>query len=363
MTRSSLVPILILAVLAPPTAVAAADRPVVGTPWRWSRLVGSDPLDVPRPGLYTLELRPDGRYALRADCNTGSGAYTLEGGRLELLPGPMTAAECGPGSLSDRFLRLLGQVEGVVQDGDRLVLPLAEEAGAMEFEARRKVALAGTAWLVRSYNNQKQAVVSVMGGTAPSASFGVDARLTGSAGCNRYSAGYAVEGERIEIEPAAATRMACAKPEGIMAQEAVFLTALSMSSTWKIQGERLQLRTDGGALAVDLVAAVTGTASSRIRPDLPLDAEVRVRLEDVSLADAPAKLIGEQVFRAADRKVPLRFEVVYDPADIDPRHTYTVSVRITGVDGRLLFVTTTAHHVITRENPSFDVEVVLNPVR
>jgi uncharacterized lipoprotein YbaY len=363
MTRASLVPMLILSVLAPPAAAAPGDRPLVGTVWRWSRLVGPDTLEVPRPGRYTLELLPEGRYALRADCNTGNGAYTLEEGRLELLPGPMTAVECGPESLSDRFLRLLSKVEGVAQDGDRLVLQLAGTAGAMELEARREVALTGTAWVVRSYNNQKQAVVSVARGTSLTAVFGADGRLTGSAGCNRYTAGYEVEGEGIEIGPAASTRMACSEPEGIMAQESAFLTALSTPTTWSIQGERLQLRTARGALAVDLVSAVTGTLSYRVRSALPPDAEIRVRLEDVSLADAPAVPIGEQVFRASGRQVPLPFEVVYDPTDIDPRHTYSISARVTGVDGHLLFVTATAHHVITHDNPTQGVEIVLDRVR
>jgi uncharacterized lipoprotein YbaY len=354
---------LIVGVLAPSVAAAAGGRPLVGTLWRWRHLTGPDPLEVPRPGRYTLELLPEGRYALRADCNTGGGAYTLEDGRLALLPGPMTAAECGPDSLYDRFLGLLSKVERVDQDGERLVLQLAGDAGAMEFEARREVALVGTAWVVRSYNDQKQAVVSVARGTSLDATFGADGRLTGSAGCNRYSAGYEVEGEGIEIGPAAATRMACPEPEGIMAQESSFLTALSTPANWKIEGERLQLRTARGALAVDLAAAVTGSVSYRVRRALPPDAVVRVRLDDVSLADAPAVLIGEQVFRAADRQVPLPFEVVYDPADIDPRHTYGVSARITDADGRLLFVSTTAHHVITRDDPSLGVEIVLDPVR
>jgi putative lipoprotein len=148
-----------------------------------------------------------------------------------------------------------------------------------------------------------------------------------------------------------------------MEQEAAFLTALPTSSTWRIEGERLQLRTDDGALALDLVAAVTGTLRYRVRSALPSDAEIRVRLEDVSLADAPARLIGEQVFRAADRRMPHSFEVVYDPADIDPRHTYNVSARVTDADGRLLFVTATAHPVVTRDNPTLGVEIVLDPVR
>jgi heat shock protein HslJ len=76
----------------------------------------------------------------------------------------------------------------------------------MELEARPEVTLSGTAWVVRSYNDQKQAVVSLARGTSLDASFGADGRLTGSAGCHRYTAGHQVEGDGIEIGPVAATR-------------------------------------------------------------------------------------------------------------------------------------------------------------
>jgi len=355
--------ILAVAILAAamPIHAASDEGPIVGTVWRWSRVLGIDPIEVEHPGRYTLELHPDGRYGVRADCNRAGGAYTLEGERLRLAPGPATAAECGEGSHGTRFLALLGEVEEWGRDGDRLVLTLARDTGTMELAAARAVTLPGTSWLIRGVNDGREAVVSVLGGSVLTARFGADGQLVGSAGCNRYAAGYTLEGDTLAIGPAATTRKMCAEPEGVMVQESALLAALATVSTWRVEGERLQLRTASGALAVDAIAVVTGVVTYRVRSALPADAEVRVRLEDVSRADAPAILLGEQVFGAEGRQVPLPFEIVFDPADIDPRHSYSLRAEIRDPAGRVLFRTTHTHPVITREGPSFDVEVVLDP--
>ena len=44
--------------------------------------------------------------------------------------------------------------------------------------------------------------------------------------------------------------MACEEPEGIMAQEQAFLAALAMATTYRVQGNTLDLRTADDALAV-----------------------------------------------------------------------------------------------------------------
>ena len=52
-------------------------------------------------------------------------------------------------------------------------------------------------------------------------------------------------------------------------------------------------------------ATVTGTVVYRERMTLSPDAAIDVRLEDTSLQDAPAKLIGESIFAAAGQQVPI----------------------------------------------------------
>lgn len=334
-----------------------------GAIWRWVELRGSEPIEVSHPNRYTIEFGADAGYAFRADCNTGGGSYETHGAQLRLGEGRTTLAACPPGSLGPRFTRLLADVVGYSVHGEELWLELGGDVGPMVFQPQRELALAGTQWLVRAVNNGKQAVVSVVVGSTLTASFGKDGKLAGSAGCNRYTASYSVEGQQLTVGPAAATRKACSEPEGVMEQESAFLAALGSVARYEIRGERLQLRSAEGALAVDLVSAVEGTLSYRVRQALPEDARVRVVLEDVSLQDVPARVLGEQEFTTSGHQVPLAFQVAFDPTEIDSRHSYAVRAEIESADGRVVFRTTQSFPVITRDSPSFGVEIVLEPAR
>lgn len=90
-------------------------------------------------------------------------------------------------------------------------------------------------------------------------------------------------------------------------------------------------------------ASVSGTASYRERMALPPQAVFEAVLEDVSLADAPARELGR--FKLDGPQVPVRFQIAYDPARIERHHRYAVRASIR-LDGRLLFTTDTLHQVL-----------------
>ena len=98
-------------------------------------------------------------------------------------------------------------------------------------------------------------------------------------------------------------------------------------------------------------SSVMGTVTYRERIALTPGATLIVQLRDTSLMDVAAELIGEQVI-ADPGQVPVKFEIPYDPDDINSRNTYSVSARIEESDGRLAFINDTAYHVITRGNPT-----------
>jgi len=54
--------------------------------------------------------------------------------------------------------------------------------------------------------------------------FESDGRLSGSAGCNRYTGSWERDGARLSIGPLATTRMVC--PPEVMDEESAFLSAL-----------------------------------------------------------------------------------------------------------------------------------------
>jgi uncharacterized lipoprotein YbaY len=109
-------------------------------------------------------------------------------------------------------------------------------------------------------------------------------------------------------------------------------------------------------------AAVTGTVTYLQRIALPDDAVVNVQLQDVSKADAPAEVVGEQEFKTGGEQVPFPYKVEYKAGDIVDNHTYVVRAEIRDAAGKLLFTTTTAYPVITRGSPTQDVEIILEQV-
>jgi heat shock protein HslJ len=112
------------------------SEPLVGRIWTWQRFLSGDgsTIEVDDPDRYTLTLKPDGTYHVEADCNLSSGSYTLAEGSLLLAAGPTTLAACGPESLSDRYLTLLGHVRTYLLEGEQLYLDLWADGGQMVFQ-------------------------------------------------------------------------------------------------------------------------------------------------------------------------------------------------------------------------------------
>ncbi|MFZ5727351.1 MAG: YbaY family lipoprotein [Pseudomonadota bacterium] len=90
---------------------------------------------------------------------------------------------------------------------------------------------------------------------------------------------------------------------------------------------------------------VTGSITYRERIALPPTAQVEITLADVSLADAPSRTIAQQAFTADGRQVPFAFSLTIDQRQLDPRHSYAVSARITDASGKLMFITDTRNSV------------------
>jgi uncharacterized lipoprotein YbaY len=137
---------------------------LVGITWYWRGTLMNDggqfvPGD---PTRYTLQLSPDGRVAVRADCNRGTGTYTLRGRALTVSVLALTKAACPPGSLERRFLVHLGAVAGYLFRGDDLLLGLKVDSGTMRFSrALREARLSGTVTYRQRIALPSDAVVDV----------------------------------------------------------------------------------------------------------------------------------------------------------------------------------------------------------
>ena len=111
------------------------------------------------------------------------------------------------------------------------------------------------------------------------------------------------------------------------------------------------------ACATTGVEEVTGTVTYRERMALPEGALVRVTLLDVSLVDAPARVVAEQELRPT-HEVPIPFALRVPRSAFDPEHRYALTATIWDAAGRPLWTTATAHPVLTH-GASRDVSILV----
>ena len=86
------------------------------------------------------------------------------------------------------------------------------------------------------------------------------------------------------------------------------------------------------------------------------NATLTVTLEDVSLADAPSKVLSTQTIELAGETFPVAFELPYGLGDIAETNTYRVAARVTS-GGDVLMISDTVVPVITNGAPTIGVEV------
>jgi heat shock protein HslJ len=218
---------------------ATAASPVEGPTWRLAQISGSEPeglAGLDRAVRVTFE---DGLARGFSGCNNFSGSYQREGNRLQLghLASTMLACPEPALSIENAFRAAFAGTLEFTVDGDRLQASAASGARLL-FEREAPPQLAGSSWTVTMFNNNRQAVIGVLGDPEITLEFASE-QVSGSAGCNRYSATYTSDGKRISFGPVTATRMTCAEP--VMTQEQGFLAALASAVSWRIDGNVLDM--------------------------------------------------------------------------------------------------------------------------
>jgi heat shock protein HslJ len=203
----------------------------------------------------TLNLE-DGKMTGTDGCNRYHTVYMLNADKLSINKNIATTMMACPEPITQQasaYMSALTETVSYKIEGQQLTLLNASGKTLASF-TKQSADLGGTSWQVTSSNNGKQAVVSTLIDSKLTANFSTDGKLSGSAGCNNYTANYEVSGKNIKIGSVASTRKMCAKPDGVMAQEAQFLQALVTAASYQFEGKRLELRTADNALAVMFTA-------------------------------------------------------------------------------------------------------------
>jgi heat shock protein HslJ len=245
---------------------AQESAPLVGTVWQLTSYnTGTDAVSSPLAGTeITAVFEEDGRLGGSASCNDYAASYEVFGAQISVGPVASTMMMCpGPEGIMDQERAYLASLEAVRSyeiQSKQLTMFGPDGEVVLTYTVSEPIALTAALWQAIGYNNGREAVVSVIIGTEITATFGKDGTMSGSAGCNNYTASYQVDGDVISIGPAASTRMFCGEPDGIMDQEMEYLAALETAATYRIEGDRLELRTADGALVAHYQAKPEATA-------------------------------------------------------------------------------------------------------
>jgi heat shock protein HslJ len=245
-------------------AAGSTENSLTGTIWNLTSLNGQSL--VPTTSI-TAEFSEDGNLSGSSGCNNYTTTYESDGSNITInmsqaastmmaCPEPIMAQETA-------YMQALDQATTYEVNADTLTLFDAADEPVVIFSTVSQD-LAGTSWEVISYNNGKEAVVSVIIDTQITAEFGGSGELLGSAGCNNYFGPYETDGENISMGPFGTTRKACQEPEGIMEQESQYLAALETADTYSIDGLNMNMRTADGATVANfrrILPEDTGTAA------------------------------------------------------------------------------------------------------
>jgi heat shock protein HslJ len=102
------------------------------------------------------------------------------------------------------------------------------------------LSLTGTTWNLAWYDDTKGVWTKVVEGSSVTATFFNEGRVTGSGGCNGYSADFQLgDPQRIWFRRPEVPDHLCQTPNGVMSQESAFFTDLQWAESYSISDGQL----------------------------------------------------------------------------------------------------------------------------
>jgi len=169
-------------------------------------------------------------------CNHFTAPYTVDGDKLEIGTIGTTRMACPPPqtAVERAYLAALGKVASWSVDGDELVLSDGEGNELLRYGMPN---IDGDYEATALRTVDAYAFASPIPGTTITAKF-AGGTITGSGGCNTYTASYTTDRGSIHIDRPAATQKQCSDPEGVLEQEANYFAALAAADHYRLDGPR-----------------------------------------------------------------------------------------------------------------------------
>lgn len=114
-----------------------------------------------------------------------------------------------------------------------------------------ELGLANTKWTLVSFG-EPGAETSVAEGSTITLEFDSEGQVSGSGGCNSYSAQYEIQADTLSFGLVTSTRMAC-QQESIGQQEQSYFQALEAAGRYELDGERLAIWYNDGKAVLNFV--------------------------------------------------------------------------------------------------------------
>jgi heat shock protein HslJ len=210
----------------------------------------------------TADFRADWTVSGTAGCNQYSAGYTTTAPNSITITQPtMTLMACANNVMQQetQYLSLMLKATKFEISGDQLTLFDSSGTKLLIYNKHVPVPLTGP-WNLFSYNNGKGAIQSVMIGSTTNAVFGSNGKLTGTGGCNQYSADYTTSSSNgITITQPTSTMMTCA--ESFIQQETQYLSLLPTAAKYEISGDQLTLFNSAGTKIL-----IYKTATLKVNP-------------------------------------------------------------------------------------------------
>jgi heat shock protein HslJ len=220
---------------------------LAGTSWSLSLLRGDGLLLI---SIITADFDQDGKVEGISGCNGYSANYETDGEKISISELESTGSTCRQRLMDQEtsYLETLESIETYGVRGTTMEMLDNEGRAMLVYHTLAQTKLRGSSWTLTDYDDGSGAVVPVLPGTKTTANFGDDGLLSGSGGCNGYSASYDVANKLVNIEALVMTEMACLEPEGLMEQELQYLAALAETKSYVIVGDAMGLLDGDGAI-------------------------------------------------------------------------------------------------------------------
>ena len=186
----------------------------------------------------------DSRIHGTGGCNSYNGRFTLQKDEFSAPNLASTMMMCIQANQESQFLKALGETSKLSLNGDELTFTQNGQVVMVFSKAKPLSAadLSGT-WTLQSM--QGASANTYFDEQPPTITFDFNSnKVSGNAGCNRYSGPFKLDKETLDVTTPVATRMACDHLEG----ETKFLKLLSTPSKIEVEENMLVLKEDGREL-------------------------------------------------------------------------------------------------------------------